>query len=141
MLPDPVQTSRALIELWNARDRPLARMCEFFDPAIELHSPLSSVAGEPYRGYAGIEQWLRDVDEQFARWSVAADDVRQVGEQVVVIGTASALGRASAVPLRFPMASVHDFARDGRLARVRIYPDVDEALEALGRAHERPRGA
>jgi hypothetical protein len=46
-----LEAVRALLAGWNA---------------VELESPFSSVVGEPYRGYAGIEQWMHDLDEQFA---------------------------------------------------------------------------
>jgi hypothetical protein len=64
---DRVELVRAMFE----RDRDFAVLPEYVDPAIELESPFSSVVGEPYRGYAGIEQWTRDIDEQFIQWSIS----------------------------------------------------------------------
>ena len=104
----------------------------YFDPAIELESPLSSVVGEPYRGYAGMEQWRRDVDEQFAEWCMSLDDLREVGNQVVAIGTVNGRGRASGIALEFRSAIVVQFGSDHRITRARIYPDVNEALKAVG---------
>jgi len=104
----------------------------YFDPAIELESPLSSVVGEPYRGYAGMEQWRRDVDEQFAEWRMSLDDLREVGNQVVAIGTVNGRGRASGIALEFRSAIVVQFGSDHRITQARIYPDVNEALKAVG---------
>ena len=123
---------RALIEQWNAGDRDVERLSESVDPAIELESPLASLAGEPYRGYAGIAKWMRDLDEQFTAWAINVDEVRQAGETVVAIVTVNVQGRASGAPLEFDAASVFEFGEDHRLIRARIYPDVAEALKAAG---------
>jgi hypothetical protein len=127
-----VEVVRMLIERWNAGDHDAEDLPEYVDPAFELESPLSSVSGEPYRGYAGYEQWSLDLDEQFAEWSIELEDVRQIGNQVVTIATIDARGRASDVALRFRSASVLDFGSDERVTRLHIYSDVDEALKAVG---------
>jgi hypothetical protein len=83
MSQENVEMLRALYEQWNTGER--AVDTTRFDPAIELESPLSSVVGEPYRGYAGMEEWIRDVDEQFSVWQVRGDDMRAVGDRVLII--------------------------------------------------------
>jgi ketosteroid isomerase-like protein len=123
---------RALIERWNAGNHDFRAIAELFDPAIELESPFSSVVGEPYRGHGGIERWILDVDEQFAEWRIGLDDLREVGEQVIAIGAVQGRGRASGVAVQFTVAMVAQFGRDDRITRVRIYPEVEEALKAVG---------
>jgi ketosteroid isomerase-like protein len=125
-----VEVVRALAEQWNAGIRSVPT--ELLDPAVEWESPFSSVVGEPYRGYAGIEQWMRDVDEQFAGWRIDVPDVREIGSQVIQIGTVQGRGRASSVPIQLPFAMVMHFGHDDRITRARIYLDVNEALEAVG---------
>jgi ketosteroid isomerase-like protein len=132
MSRDRVEIVRTLIERWNAGDRRAESLPEYFDPAVELESPLSSVVGEPYRGYAGVEHWMRDLEEHFAEWRIGVDEVRQTGNQVIAIVTINARGRASDIDLQFRSASVHHFGADHRLTRIRIYPDVNEALAAVG---------
>jgi ketosteroid isomerase-like protein len=127
-----VEVVRALIAQWNAGDRDLERSSAYVDPTIELESPISSLVGEPYRGYAGIEQWMCDLDEQFAEWVITVHDIRQVGESVVAIVAVSGRGRASGAPLEFDSASVFEFGSDHRVTRAHIYPDVREALKAVG---------
>jgi|SRR5271166_2585927 len=134
MAQGTVEVFRGLVDRWNAGDRDFQDLPEYFDPAIELVSPFSSVVGEPYRGHAGIERWVSDVDEQFAEWRIDLDDVREIDEQVLAIGTIHARGRTSDIALMFPFASVIHFASDNRVARVHIYPAVGEALEAVGLA-------
>jgi len=127
-----VDIARALFERWNAGDRGNELFPEYFDPAIELESPLSSVGGEPYRGYAGMERWVGDLDEQFTLWSISPDDVREIGNRVFTLTTIRARGRASGVALHFPAAGIVEFAADDRVTRIRIYLDVGEALTAAG---------
>ena len=132
MSSDRVDIVRALFERWNAGDHGNEFFSEYFDPAIELESPLSSVVGEPYRGYAGMERWVSDLDEQFALWSIGTDDVREIGNRVFALTTIRARGRASDVALQFPSAGIVEFADEDRVTRVRIYLDVGEALRAAG---------
>jgi hypothetical protein len=134
MSQDHAEIVRALVERWNSGERAFESLTEYFDPAIELESPFSSVVGEPYRGYVGLERWVGDLDEQFAQWFIRLDDVRQIGYQVIAIGSVNARGRASDVALQFPSATVHDFGSDDRVTRMHIYPDVNEALKAVGLA-------
>jgi hypothetical protein len=135
MSDDRAEMLRELVARWNSGHRGSAiLLAERYDPAIELQSPLSSLAGEPYRGYAGMERWLADLDEQFSEWAIALEDVRAVGERLVAVGTVSAVGRASGVCLQFKSASVFQFGSDERITHIRIYADVGEALEAVGLA-------
>ncbi len=127
-----VEVVRAMVDNWNAGVRSV--LTEYLDPAVELESPFSSLSGEPYRGHAGIEQWVRDVDEQFADWRIDVADVREIGSQVIQIGTVRGRGRASSVPIQLPFAMVIHFGHDDRITRARIYLDVNEALEDVGLA-------
>jgi ketosteroid isomerase-like protein len=141
MADQNLQAVRALIDAWNRGDRDFERLHDYFAPTVSLESPLSSVSGEPYRGHAGLEQWARDLDEQFERWEIVPEDVRAVGEQVLAVATVNAVGRASAAALQFPAATVFTFASDHRLARIRIYLQPREAFEAVGLAlDDRPGG-
>ena len=134
MSQENAEVVRALIEVWNTRDRgALARsLADYCDPAIELEGPLSSVSGEPYRGYAGIERWVRDLDEQFLEWRISIADVHRAGDQVIAVVAVDATGRASNVALHFASATVAQFGSDHRATRVRIYADVSEAFKAAG---------
>jgi ketosteroid isomerase-like protein len=130
MPEENVEVVRALAEHWNAGDRRV--LAEYFDPAVELESPLSSVSGTPYRGHAGIEDWTRDLDEQFSVWRVRIDDVHQVGNTVIAVGRVHGRGRGSGIEFDQASAVVAAFGPDHRITRARIYADVDAAFEAVG---------
>jgi hypothetical protein len=132
MSQENVEIVRALVDHWNGGERDLTTIAAYFDPAIELESPFSSIAGGPYQGHAGMEQWARDVDEQFAEWWISLGDVREVGSAVIAISRVHGRGRASGVVLDFPSAVVAYFGSTHLMTRARIYLEVAEALKAVG---------
>lgn len=134
-MSDRAELTRSAIERWNSGVRGIEEFAPYIAPDFELESPLSIVAGEPYRGVAGLQTWLRDVDEQFSEWRIAVEEVREVGDGVLTVSTVRARGRASGVALEFGSAAVARFSDDGLIARLRIYADVAEALAALGLEH------
>jgi ketosteroid isomerase-like protein len=132
MSQENVEIVRTLVALWNAGDRDLTRSIEYLDPSVQLEGPLSSFTAEPYQGYGGIERWMRDLDEQFDLWAIDIDELRQVGDHVVVRAAIKARGRASGAHLDFGSVCIVDFGSDHRVTGVHIYPNVHEALKALG---------
>jgi hypothetical protein len=129
-----VEVVRAFVENWNAGVREVPG--EDVDPGIVLETPFSSVSGKPYRGYAGVEQWLRDVDEQFSVWRIRLDDVRGAGNAVLALGNVHGKGRGSGIEFDQPNAMLAEFTDDHRLLRARIDLDVDAALADFRLAHE-----
>jgi len=132
MSQENVGTVHALIAAWNAGDRDMTRMSKYLDPAIELESPFSSVVGEPYRGHAGIEQWMRDLDEQFDEWAIGVAETRAVGDRVVATATVRARGRSSGATLTFNAATACDLTSDHRVTKIHIFLAAEEALKAVG---------
>jgi ketosteroid isomerase-like protein len=127
--PNVQAIKRALVR-WNSGDRtpPLDEI----HPQIEIYALIASAfKGEPYRGYDGAREWLAGLDESFERWDFELDEIRERGDMAVVLGEIHARGRGSGLELDLPTALVVDF-RDGRVIRIRIFQDRDEALAAGG---------
>ena len=51
---------------------------------VELYSRFGSLTGEPYRGHNGVRAWLAELRENFDRFEVWLDDVREAGDDRVV---------------------------------------------------------
>jgi ketosteroid isomerase-like protein len=130
MSQENVEAVRAVIEHFNAGHRMVPR--ELLAPDFELETPFSSVSGTPYQGYAGVAEWLHDLDEQFSEWQNRIDEVRAVGDDVIAIGSVHVRGRVSGFEVDQPAAWVGHFGTDHRLTRARIYLDPTEALKAVG---------
>jgi ketosteroid isomerase-like protein len=126
MPKENVEVVRAFVERWNSGVREVPT--QDVDPGVVLETPFSSVSGKPYRGYAGVEQWLRDVDEQFSLWRVHIDELRAEGNAVIALGSVHGKGRVSGIELDQPNAIVVEFTPDHRIIRARIDLDVDAAL-------------
>jgi hypothetical protein len=60
---------------------------------VELETLFSSVSGQLYRGYEGVEECVRDNNEQFSMWQLCLDDVRAIDDKVIAIGSARGRGR------------------------------------------------
>ncbi len=117
-------------ERWNAGEREIE--FERIDPEVELHTPLASTRGAPYRGHEGFRQWIADIDEQFERWQLHADEWRILDDGVILaLGEIRARGRESRIEIDQPLAWVFTF-RDDRLLRYEVFFDPDEAFRNLG---------
>jgi hypothetical protein len=59
------------------------------------------------------------------------EDVRDLGETVLALGTLRVTGRSSGIEIEVPLAVVAGF-REGLLSEFRDYGDHRQALEAAG---------
>jgi ketosteroid isomerase-like protein len=114
---------------WNRGDRDF--FLDIAAPDIELFSRFGSLTGKPYRGHAGVREWLAEIQHNFERFELWLDEVRDLGEEVLAIGGIHLRARGSGVDMRERMGWVIEF-RDGRVARMRFYAQPEEALEAVG---------
>ena len=130
MSEENVDTVRRLFDAWEQGVREVPT--DLVAPQIEFVSPLTSLRGRPYRGYNDARQWLRDVTEQFETWEYTLDEIRPVGDAVLVFGHVHLKGRASAVTLDQDAAWLAHFAPDGRVSRMEVFTDREDALEAAG---------
>lgn len=112
---------------WNSGVRRLEP--ETFDPEIEIHSAL---AGDVFKGEAGLQKWMAEIDEQFVAWEIEIESLREpTPDRFLAHGTIRARGRQSGVDLDQPASWVIEL-RDGRLRRIRnfIGSGADQAAEA-----------
>src|SRR5438552_1750419 len=94
-------------------------------------SPLAAVGGV-YVGADGIRQFMVDIEEAAPDFRLDLQRAEAVGaDQMVASVRTSSTGRTSGIPLGFDSTNVYDFA-EGRLKRVRIFRDRQEALKAVG---------
>lgn len=126
---DDVERVRASFERWNLGERDLGG--DEVHPDLEMHTPLSSTRGEPYRGRAGFRQWLGDISEQFDRWELRPTEFRDLGGgRVFILGSILLRGRESQAEIEQPMSWLFEL-RDGLLWRYTVWTSHDEGLAAV----------
>jgi ketosteroid isomerase-like protein len=87
---------------------------------------------ETYRGFDGLVRLNTQLQEIWAEWQVAPERIIPAGDdRVVSIETVRGRGRGSGLETRGRYASIWTFT-DGRVSRVEVGLDPDEALKAVG---------
>jgi ketosteroid isomerase-like protein len=87
---------------------------------------------QSYRGRDGFVEFWRTWTEDFESWSVENEQlIDATDEGVVALVHQSATGKESGVPVELHFGMVYELD-DGRVIRIRNYPDTAEALEAAG---------
>jgi ketosteroid isomerase-like protein len=102
------------------------------DPEIELRPPPIYPDEVPsFRGLEETKGFLRRLAEVWEEWRFVPQEFIASETQVVVIGYLHARGKGSGVEVDTPGAHLWSF-RDGKAARLEVYLDQAEALEAAG---------
>jgi ketosteroid isomerase-like protein len=108
---------------------------ELYAPDIEWDvtpSPAAQLGLEPvYHGHEGVRRFWRDYLSAFERLDFELEELIDAGDRVLAVVHERALGRHSGIAFDNPVFAVWTL-RDGEIARMRVYLDRDEALEAAG---------
>lgn len=117
-----------ILEAWNRSD--LEGLLARVDPNL-LWSPatMAHVEGEDFHGHDGFTRFVEQWNEVWPTWDVEIEEIREVGDRVVVLGHVHARGRGSGLELESPVAYLFEF-RDDLLARGTSFLDHGEALAA-----------
>ena len=135
MSQENVEIVRGLAEAFQRGD--LEAPFEFYDPEIEWdttagHSPVPDLAGV-YRGHEGTRVFWRQWLSAWTDIEYEIQDVLDAGDDVVMlIGNQRQVGRHSGVRTEIPDYGWVYTLHDGKIVRVRWYPDQRSALEAAG---------
>jgi ketosteroid isomerase-like protein len=96
---------------------------------VELLLPL---AGAEYLGAVGIRRFFTDIEDIGPDFRIEVQRVQAIGDSnALALLRIRATGRASGIVTGAESANVYDFI-DGKISRVRIFLDRDEALKAVG---------
>jgi ketosteroid isomerase-like protein len=82
-------------------------------------------------GHEGVRQWMAESDAAFDVQRMEAEEWRDLGDDVLLIGRVHARGRESGVEIDSAIAWLYTL-RDGKIVLARGYLDVQQALEAAG---------
>ncbi len=124
-----VEIVKRVIDAYNRGD--LDAIDELCSPDFEWSTVMGAVEVETFRGRAGVERYYEALDDAWEEFRVVAEELRELGERVLVLGRFQGRGRGSGVPVDSPVGIIYDL-RGGKASRVRSYLDHGEALRAAG---------
>ncbi len=100
-------------------------------PKFELHMETVFLDGKVYRGAKGFAKWRKEMDELFEEDSFDPQGIRFGKGGFVVLGRLRVKGAEDGVEVDEPLAHYHE-QKDGKLARLTMYSDIDQAMGAAG---------
>lgn len=112
--------NRGDVEAWLA----------FYDEDCVFEPLLTEIEGT-YAGHAGVAEFIRAIGELYESFQVDLEDVRDLGDRVLALGTATGVGKHSGIEQRVELAIVARF-HQGRVTHLKDFGDKTRALEAAG---------
>ena len=100
------------------------------DPEIEYDTTRLVPDGDVYHGHEGVARHWRRWFGTWKEFEVEGQEFIDADDQVVVVIQEHAQGKGSGVEVETRYGAVCTL-RDGKIVRVRLYPDKAEALEAV----------
>ncbi len=129
MSQENVDIVEQMVEAFNRRD--LDRLEEGSTPDMEWATAMGAIEAEVFKGPEGAEAYIERLGDAWEEFRTIAEDVRDVGEQVVMLGRIVGRGKGSGAAVEMPLGQVYDL-RDGKVCRILSYLDHGEALKAVG---------
>ena len=128
MSQENVEIVRAAIEAMNRRD--IQAVLRGMDPEVRFEHRLAALEGN-FVGLDGVRGWFADLGEYLVNGQIQCQDVRDLGDRVLGLGTLGATGKESGVETRQTFAALARY-RDGLMTEYIDFGDVEQALEAAG---------
>jgi ketosteroid isomerase-like protein len=133
MSQENVEIVKRAVAALNERDvdRYLADCTE----NIEVRTPFAPVSGV-YQGPEDVRRYFADIEDTSPDFRLELERVEEIGpDRVLAFLRVTASWRASGIPAAtgIPTTNLYDLV-DGKIRRVRIFLDRQEALEAAGQS-------
>jgi hypothetical protein len=131
MSRENVEVVKRAVAAVNDRDIESYLACCTAD--IRMENPVAAIQGA-YEGSDGIRRFFADVLDTSPDFQITIERLESIGtDRVLGFMRLNMSGRASGINLGtdLPSTNLYDFT-DGKIKRVRIFFDREEALEAVG---------
>jgi ketosteroid isomerase-like protein len=129
------ELAERMVEAFNRGDVEAA--VALMDSEIEFIPRRAPIQGG-YHGHSGIRKFFADNEENFDLFHVDAQELHDLGDRIVGIGTLRVRGTGSGAEVTAPSAVILTFA-EGKIVRFEDFGDRDKALEAAGLAERDTR--
>jgi ketosteroid isomerase-like protein len=131
MSRDKVDLAKRAVDAYNRRDVDTF-FAELATPDFEWWPALTrAYGGGCYQGREGVERFAADTSENWEELQTIAEEFRDLGDRVLVLGRQVGRGKGSGAQVDAPLATILDFRGD-RIWRFRAYFDRAEGLRAAG---------
>ena len=128
MSRENVELFRKSIERFNRND--IEAVLALMAPDIRFEHRMAQLQGD-LTGVDAVREWFADLSRHFDSWRIECDDIRDLGDRALALGTLWATGKGSGVEAAVPYTVVAEFS-DEQMTRFTDYGDRDKALEAAG---------
>jgi ketosteroid isomerase-like protein len=128
MSQENVDLFKESMERFNSGD--VAGALRYMHPEIRFEHRLAELRGD-LTGIEAVRDWFVDATKHFDRWRIDCDDVRDLGDRVLALGTVRAVGKESGVEVEMPYTVLAE-VRNGLVTHFTDYGDREKALEAAG---------
>src|SRR5918995_1563195 len=128
MSQENVDVIRAVIEAINRDDGEGA--VQRMDLGIRFDHRLGALQGNVV-GHDGVRVLFADFAEHFDSWRIYCEDIRDLGDRVLALGTVRATGKESGAETELPFTVVARI-KEGLITHYSDYGDREQALEAAG---------
>jgi ketosteroid isomerase-like protein len=126
MWDERISVVRAFADAITERDVEAA--LELCHPEIEFFSLMAQLEASPYRGFAGIRRYFRDIEATWEEWRVEVEQLLSAPDgRVVIVMSTHMRGRGSGLPFAQRVANVWEF-KDEKLWRATLHRDPADAL-------------
>src|SRR6266566_5021177 len=95
MSSENVEAVERIFRAFNRRDIPA--FLDLLDPDVEWVPILAVLEGRVYRGHADVKRWVEDLAPDWEFFEVYNEELRDLGDRVLIFGHWRARGRASGV--------------------------------------------
>jgi uncharacterized protein len=129
MSRENVELVERAFRAFNRRDIPA--FLDLLDPDVEWVPILGVLEGRVYRGHEDVQRWVEDLAPDWEFFEVHAEEVRDLGDRVLIFGHWRARGRASGGESEQPGTWLYEI-KGGKVVRMQTFTDRDEAVEAAG---------
>lgn len=129
MSEENVEIVRRGFEAWDRQDYEVASNDFSSDVEIDASDRLLNPA--VYNGIEGAKRFRNEIAEAWDEYRVEIEDLFSAGDEVVVLVRSTARGRASGAQVDSRAAWVVEL-REHKVARLRLYRELSQALEAVG---------
>jgi ketosteroid isomerase-like protein len=108
------------------------RMLAFFPEDGVMYPYPEWVEASEYRGEDGMRAITSVWTDNFDDYAIAPEEIRDLGDCVLVLGEQTGRIKGSGVPIRQPIGMVLSDFRDGKIGEGRFFLTWKQALEAAG---------